>query len=455
MLPLPVHSYSLTAPAASSARLVNVYAEAAPQGAPNPVILRTAPGVRALATLTGGGRGLYPCALGVFAVAGQTLYRIASTATAAGTITGTGRATFADNLTQLAISADGVGYVYSGGTAAAITDGDFVSRSIGPVVGVDGYALWLDKGSGRFFGSDLLDFASYDALDFATAEADADRVITSVVTQRQVALIGEKTTELWYNSGATGFPFERVPGGVIDIGGLAEHGACRLDNTVFWLASDRTARALRGATPQRVSTHGVEDAWRKYDTVSDCQCFPITQQGHLWVVFRFPSAGAAWVYDVSTNEWHERESYLGLPWRVCAAAEWQGVTYVQDAETGSVGVLDASTFTEWGATLRGEWTYQPVYGGGRRMFHEELELGADVGIGLATGQGSDPLVTLQVSDDSGKTWRTLPLRSMGRMGQYERRIRWHRLGSASRRVYRMSVSDPVPVTITDTQLRAS
>ena len=455
MIPLPVHSYSLTAPSASSARLVNMYAEAAPAGAPNPVLLRSAPGVRPLVSLTGGGRGLYSCALGVFAVAGQTLYRIASTATALGTVSGQGRATFADNTTQLAVSADGVGYVYSGSGLAAISDGDFTSRRPGVVVGVDGYALWVDKGSGRFFGSDLLDFAAYEALDNAVAEADADRVVTAVVTQRQVALIGERTTELWYNSGANGFPFERVPGGVIDLGGLAEHGACRLDNTVFWLASDRTARALRGSTPQRVSTHGVEEAWRKYATVSDCQCFPITQQGHLWIVFRFPTAGRAWVYDVSTNEWHERESYLSLPWRVCAAAEWEGVTYVQNADTGSVGILDAATFTEWGETLRGEWTYQSVYGGGRRMFHEELELGADMGVGLATGQGSDPLVTLQVSDDAGKTWRTFPMRFMGRMGEYGRRIRWHRLGSASRRVYRMAVSDPVPVTITDTQLRAT
>jgi hypothetical protein len=455
MLPLPVHSYGLNARSAASSRLVNVYAEAGPQGGKSPVILRTAPGIAPHVTLTGGGRGLHACKLGLFALAGNTLYKIAGgSAQNIGTIPGTQLASFSDNGASLVIGTGGQGYLY-GGTLTQITDPDFTARSPAVPVFLDNYIVWIDEGSGQFFSSDLTAAGDYDGLDFATAESAPDNLVTQAVDHRQLVLVGTQTTELWYNAGANGFPFERVPGGVIEIGGIAKHGIAKQDNSVFWLANDRTFRRLNGQTPLRVSTHGVEEKWRDYAVVSDAQCFPFTTMGHLCVAVRFPSASACWVYDASTNEWHERESYLGLPWRVSSAVEFNGTTYVQDAETGSVGILSGETFTEWGSTLRAEWTYTGVWDGGRRVFHQELELGVETGVGLATGQGVDPMVSLHVSDDGGRTYRTLPVKSIGRQGEYKRRVRWHRLGSASHRVYKASFSDPVPLTVWDTQIRVA
>lgn len=454
--PLPVHSYALNARSAASSRVVNVYAEAGPTGGNSPVILRTVPGIRAHATLAGGGRGLHACKLGLFAIAGNTLYRIANgEGTALGTVPGVKRTIMADNGQQIVITTDQLARVWTGTAMEQITDTGFDGRRPGACAFLDNYIVFVDENSGRFFSSDLTDALEYDALDFATAEASPDDLVTLEVDHRQLVLIGTHTTELWYNSGATGFPFERVPGGVIELGGLAKHGVTKQDNSVYWLASDRTARRLNGSTPVRISTHGVEEKWRDYARVDDCQCFGFTSMGHLFVVFRFPDAGAAWLYDATTNEWSERESYLGLPWRVVDSVEWNGVTYVQDAETGSVGILDGETFTEWGDTLRAEWTYTGVWDGGRRVFHQEMELGIETGVGLSSGQGNDPMVSLSASDDGGRTYRSLPVKSIGKQGEYRKRVRWHRLGSASHRVYKMSFSDPVPLTVWDTQIRVA
>jgi len=43
---------------------------------------------------------------------------------------------------------------------------------------------------------------------------------------------------------------------------------------------------------------------------------------------------------------------------------------------------------------------------------------------------------------------------MSRIGDYRKRVVWHRLGSSRDRVYRMAVTDPVPVIVYDTQLQA-
>jgi hypothetical protein len=59
--------------------------------------------------------------------------------------------------------------------------------------------------------------------------------------------------------------------------------------------------------------------------------------------------------------------------------------------------------------------------------------------------GDDPQVMLRMSNDGGKTW-PIPeqWRSAGKMGEYWRRIRWNGLGCARRRVFEVSVTDPVP-----------
>lgn len=450
---VPIHSYRDEN--ASTSRLVNAYAVQAPAGARGPVVLHTAPGVSAFATLgSGPGRGLHVFNGELYGVSGTTLYTVSEsgTATSCGTIPGGSRVSMANDGASLVISANEYGYVYTGSSVAEITDADF--RAAGPCAFLDSYILFVERGTGRFFSSNLLDADAYDSLNFATAEAFPDRLVTLAVDHRQVVLFGTDTTELWYNSGGSGFPFERSPNGVIEIGAAAEYGVTELDNSVVWLASDRTVRRLSGLTPQKLSQYGVEKALRGYARVDDCQAFSYTVDGQMCAVFRFPSAGATWVYNASSGEWFERESYGYDGWVVSDAVACYGKTFVQHADTGAIGVLDAATVSEWGAVLRPEWTYQPIYSGGARVYQSALTMEVQTGIGVASGQGSDPRITLEVSNDGGKTWGRMPTRSIGAQGKYLTRVRWDRLGQARQRVYRAFLSDPVPLTISATELRA-
>lgn len=450
---LPIHSYRDEN--ASTSRLVNAYATQAPAGARGPVVVRTAPGISAFATPGAGpGRSLHVYKGLLYSVSGDTLYFVSpnGATTAVGVIPGTDRVSMADDGTTLVVSAGGNGYVTTGLAVTQITDSDF--RPAGPCAFLDSYILFVERGTGRFFSSNLLDATAYDSLNFATAEAFPDRLVSLAVDHRQAVLLGTETTELWYNSGGSGFPFERSPNGVIEIGAAAEYGVTHIDNSVAWLANDRTVRRLSGLTPQKLSQFGVEKALRGYTRVDDCQAFSYTVDGQMCAVFRFPSAGATWVYNASSGEWFERESYGYDGWVVSDAVACYGKTFVQHADTGAIGVLDAATVSEWGAVLRPEWTYQPIYNSGARVYQSALTMEVQTGIGVASGQGSDPRITLEVSNDGGKTWGRMPTRSIGAQGKYLTRVRWDRLGQARNRVYRAFLSDPVPLTISATELRA-
>lgn len=453
-LPLPIHSYD-DAPS-DAMRLVNVMPEVLLGGAKGPMQLVRCPGVRALASLGNGpGRGLAVHQNRLYAVSGDKVYKISHTgaATNIGTIPGTGRTYRASNGIQLVIIADSAGYSVNTGVDP-ISDSDFTSRDPGACGFADNFIALVERSSGRWFISDLADGTVYDPLDFATAEGDPDNLISLIVDHRQVILFGARTVEVWYNAGATGFPFERMPGGFIELGCLAEHSPTKADNSVFWLASDRTWRRLSGSTPVRVSSHGMERAIARYATVSDAEGYAFTVDGHVCVALSFPTEGATWVLDITTGEVHERSSYLNQVWAVTDSVTIDGVTYVQHRETGAVGILDPDTFTEWGEPIRSSWVYGSVTKEGKRVFHRGLYVRCQTGVGLVAGQGFDPVIGLDWSDDGGQTWNAAPMASLGKLGDRARIVTWSALGSSRDRVYRNWVSDPVQVKIHAAELEA-
>jgi hypothetical protein len=85
----------------------------------------------------------------------------------------------------------------------------------------------------------------------------------------------------------------------------------------------------------------------------------------------------------------------------------------------------------------------------RRMLHRALTLDLEAGVGLREGQGVDPLVMLQFSDDSGHTWHNLHPMSIGRRGEWAFRVNWKRLGQSRNRLYRFYGSDPVKICLLD------
>jgi hypothetical protein len=455
-IPLPLHSYRIES--VSSARLVNTYAEKAPEEGKGPIILRRAPGVSTFCPCGASqGRGLHAMAGQLYAVSGSKLFRVSSRATTEdlGAIAGSGLVSMTDNKTQLAISAANRLYVYED-ALTQVSDPD-VPTKLGRIDFLDNYLIGIREGTGQFVCSALADFTDFDALDFATAEGAPDDLLTLAVDHRAAFLVGEKSSELWENvSAGADFPFTRVPNGFIEMGGLGRDGICKQDNSVFWVANDRTLRRLTGATPQRVSQHHVEREWKKYTTVSDVRCSPYAIDGHLCVVVTFPTANHTWVYDCTTNEWHERESYPRDVWDVCAVVECYDRVFVQRASTGEIGVLDPNVYSEWGGPLRAEWAYQSMYSEGKGIQVHRLEMGIRTGVGLESGQGENPRIMLERSKVGGQdgTFRPLGARSLGTQGKFKTKVHWDALGTGNDNVFRAWLSDPVPLTVWNTMADA-
>lgn len=66
----------------------------------------------------------------------------------------------------------------------------------------------------------------------------------------------------------------------------------------------------------------------------------------------------------------------------------------------------------------------------------------------------EPVAMLSWSDDGGHTWSNEHAASLGAQGKYKTRVIWRRLGVSRDRVYRVAVSDPVPVAWLGAELDA-
>lgn len=453
-IPFATNSYKSQSLPISAQRVVNCYAEKQPPNAKADVAVFGHPGiVDAWATCgTGPIRGMHQMAGVAYVVSGVGLYSVSSTGVSTflgGAISGTGPVSMDDNGTQLEIVNGTNGYIYSVALGfLLITDADFNPANTVQFFDERFYLDW--KGTNKFFGSDLLDGTSYNALLFAAAEVSPDNVVALVLNKQVLLVFGEKTIEPWQDVGAANFPLQVIPGVVIDRGLAAPRATAKEDNAVFFLGDDRRGYRLDGLTPIGITTPAIDAEWQSYSTVSDAYCLSYPWDGHKFVVFHFPTANKTWVWDISTGMWHERESWdmngrnLGR-WCGNCHLSCYDKELIGDAYSGKIGYLSPTTYTEFGNTTQARMVSPPIsHPDKKRLFISRLELDVEAGVGSTTGQGSNPQWMMRHSKDGGRTFTSnQKWRSAGAIGANRTRLRWLQYGQAREHVFEATTTDPV------------
>lgn len=410
-------------------------------------------------------RGAFYSANGrAFVVSGADVLEIYSDGTTAirgSLVQNTGHVTIDENATQLVICDGGSIYVmvYSSNSFAQVTDGDI--PSCGTVTVIDSYCVINKNDSGAFYISSVADATTWSALDFATAESSPDKLLRVLNGLGQLWLFGDKTTEIWSNTGSSSFPFERISGAKIDTGILAPHTALPVDNSVFWVGRDGYGSGVvykaQGFTPQRVSTDAIEYAIAKATDLEDMKAWAYQQEGHVFYVLTGGGLETSLVYDLATQLWHERayldeygdfEQHLGI----CHTLAF-GKNLVGCRKSGKVYELDLDTFSDNGQEIARERIYTHLSNENELTRYNSLEIDMETGVGLSSGQGSDPQLMLQISKDKARTWGDTYSAGIGKIGEYNKVVRFRRIGIADCITFKIRITDPVKVAITGSYLK--
>lgn len=457
-----------------SQRTVNWYVEQiqVPQ-ATNQAALYPIPGQTPLMTLTdSGARALFTMAGRTHGVIGGGVYELfpmTGTSTRRATVTQDANlATISYNGkagNQLFLTTGANGY-YLNLTTNAVTQVSGLTATMGGMI--DGYFVAFDGVQSQYRISPLNDTAGvWDPTQFLQRSIAPDPWKAMVIDgNRQIWLIGEESGEVHYDAGSFPFPFAPIPGAVFPYGTCAPFSVAVCGDRVIWLhqALSGAGRviAASGYVPQPISSTALDTAIATYARtagISDARAMVFDWEGHLFYVLTFPAAAATWAYDLTTNIWIELGKWNNaandfLAWAPAVHTYANGVHVVGDG-SNVISTLDIASGTESDGTAIRRLRRAPgiVYEY-RQLTYKRLQLFLESGVGTQSGQGSNPMVMLRISDDGGKTWGNLRQANAGKVGQYSQRPFWTRLGVSRDRVFEITVSDPVPWRLIDAYINS-
>lgn len=348
-------------------------------------------------------------------------------------------------------------------TAGLVTlptsDGPFVGGDI--VDTIDNYFVFNYPGTQQWAASNALS-ATTPALSFASKFSAQDNLVSMMVNNRIVYLLGEVTTEAWSDVGSFPFPFALIPGSTAQHGCAAKYSVAQLGDTFAYVSKDLKGQGIivmmQGYAPVRISTHAVEYSLNG-QVISDAIAFPYQLNGHEFYVVTFPTADLTWVFDLATMKWHKWLSMdsqgIFHRHRSNCAAVFNGQVMVGDYQNGKIYSLSNSVYTEAGSPIRRVRRCPHLTNELKRVFFEELQIQFQPGVGLQTGQGQTPQCMLRWSTDGGSTYSNEHWLPIGLVGQYKNRAIKRRIGYARDMIFEVSISDPVNAAIISAELKAS
>jgi hypothetical protein len=427
----------------------NLYVEVDQTGGRSVISLTGCPGMKPWLTpgVSGEVRSMKIDGGILYAVIGDSVYSITSgkIATLLGTLdTTSGWVDITSDGVYVAFFDSNGGWTWDGSDWAAIADVDLPSVSGASYQ--DGYYIVSRHLSDQIFITAADDPTSWDATDFATAEGSGDIMVSPISVERQLWLPGERSTEIWYNSGDT-FPFTRNPGGFLDIGCGAKRSIAALMGQLMFLDNNNRVVRKNGLQLAPVSTYQIDYLISTFPKTSDAVAFMYYQDGHIFYEISFPTAGKTLCFDLSTEFWHTRASGEGdSRSRANCAERFTDKVLVGDYENGTIYEYDLDTFTDNGEPKRAIRASQTATNSQNFIFFNSFELEMETGVGDVVTD--NPQIMLQISKDSGNTWSAERWRSMGQVGEYRKRVRWNRLGYGRNFIAKVIIADPVKRTFT-------
>lgn len=318
---------------------------------------------------------------------------------------------------------------------------------------LDGYFLCLDDTTSTVRISDLLDGSTWDPTQFFQRNIAPDPWVAMKVANRYIYLLGTETTEVWFDAGSFPIPFEPHPSGLMQFGCAAQFSPEVVTGALCWLSqtSNGAGQVMRatGFTPEPISTYSVEYEFGNYSQISDAIGDTYHDLGHTFYYLTFPTANKTKAWDSATQVWCDRGSWPDgsvefSAWRPLYHSYCFGEHRILDFQGPGIYRMSSTLGMDVDDTVIRRLRRGPlIEKENKRFFYSSFEIDMETGLGNAVDPGADPQISMRMTND-GKTWGTEQFRSVGRIGEYDIRVRWTRCGMARQRSFEVSVSDPIP-----------
>lgn len=440
-----------TVPEFSGERMLNMRAEPFPDASTGRMLSLPSQGLTPWVSGFGGAvRALYTQNGMTYAAAGGQLWEAgpAGAVTNLGAIGDSPYTTITGNGFDVAAAVNDRYWVWDGSTLSQPSTGAF--SNVGSVTGAAGYVILGEKGGQRFSITSLNDAKTIDGLDFASAESRPDPLVTAISDHKELWLFGTRTVEVWYNSGDPLFPWAPLSGSSYETGLAWRNAVTTADSGVWFVGNDRVVyRASAGAGLQRVSTSRVDEVLADVAGSSDVRMFSFSERGRKMVCVRLPAA-PAWVFDLTTGLWSERNTGAAEDdWIATSAIIRDDGTQIVGGTDGAIHILGG--LTDGGKLIRRELVSLPIVRDGAYFTVSQVKLQFAQG---RTNFSGTPAAMIEVSRD-GRTWdqeRQIP---MGGIGDYGFQTWVNGLGRARSFKMRLRITDAIDAPLLGVSVKAA
>jgi len=282
---------------------------------------------------------------------------------------------------------------------------------------------------GRIFASEL-NSTDVNALSVATAEAQPDGLVRGIVQGGIYYAMGSATIEPWRNIGTAPFPLQRSPS-VIPVGLKTAMAVAGFepgwDRDPIFVAHDGTVRVLSGYDTAVISTPDVE-AFIAASTVSTLEASVFTAKGKAF--WALSSDRGTWVYEVTSQQWHERVSQGTSRWRASRSAKSGDKWVLGDTLSTKLLTVADNLTTEAGNPVA--WTLES---GPAKEFPVRIAIPAGF---FDFTRAAGVSVQIAYSHDGGQSWSSPVTRALDDADRYA--VRMNRMGLSTQHGMRVRLT---------------
>lgn len=370
--------------------------------------------------------------------------------------TQSGNVSMANNATQVVLVDGSHGYLYTPGSHTFATIGASFPNGANTVTFVSGFFVAEQPGSQNFWVSNAFDGSVWNSLAFAAASAYSGNIVAVDNLSGNLVIFSQDHFEMWQNAGLQPMPFAPILSATYQFGLAAIFSRAHVSDSLLFLAQNTEGQVqivqLRGFNAKVVSTPDIDYIVNGFTTFSDAVALSYGVDTHKFYQITFPSANRSFLYDTSTDIWSEVQTGASiLPVRHTGnlSTSYAGGTLISDYATNQIYMMSPDTYTDNGVTVAREIVTRHVSSSFNRIRPSAMYLDMETGVGITSGQGSNPQVMLQYSKDNGRTWSAERWASLGKTGIYLNRVIWRRFGSSRDCTFRIRMTEPVKFVITD------
>ena len=201
-------------------------------------------------------------------------------------------------------------YYFDAGVLTKITDVDYPDPTVPGVEYLDGYFFVMDA-DGVIYNSDLENPASWNALNYITAEAESDSGVAISKHQNYIVALKDYTTELFYDAAnATGSPLSPYGNTAIQIGCAHGRSVAKIDGGIAFMSRSKSeGRSVHYFSPESFAPVEIanEDVQRILGaaTLTNVYSYGIRIDGHPLYVLTLKDDNLTIVFDFATKLWSQ------------------------------------------------------------------------------------------------------------------------------------------------------